>query len=153
MLALSVAAIIGINAIGSKIYDQFTRGTKKIELAGRPDIWARYFKFIESNKYFGNYSQKLEVNLNMNDQKQHSHNSFIQVAANHGLIIASLFLILLFGNITRRNYIYIIALAIYSLAQYGIFWGFSITDIVLFIFFQGTLLSNDKQKLIPDYDY
>lgn len=137
ILLSSIIAVLGAKKIEDKLYSQFTRGGKKIELSGRPQIWAQYMDFIKSHKFFGNYSQKLEIEVFKGKGKQHAHNSFIQILANHGLIIAVLFIILLICNIDRNNYIYVFVLVIYSLFQYGIFWGISITDIILFLFIQG----------------
>ena len=57
-----------------------------------------------------------------------------------------LFFTLIFINITKKNWIYIFILFVYSTFQYGIFWGISLTDILFFFF-----LFNSK-KVTSFYD-
>ena len=128
----------------STVFSQFTRD-KGIAglLSGRDEIWADFWKFIQSNLFFGNGSSKLLVDYYSGPI--HAHNSFLQIIANHGILISLLFLILLFTSIKRRNFIYVITLIFYSLLQYGIFWGISLIDIVLFVFLFRLDLNEEQQ--------
>jgi hypothetical protein len=114
-----------------KIISQLTRN-KGIDLSGRDEIWSDFFDFINSNWIFGNGSYKYEVEYYSGFI--HAHNSFIQTLANNGIIITSLFLFLILFNLRRNNLLYIFTLIVYSLFQYGIFWGISLLDIILFVF-------------------
>ena len=138
-------AVIGLSVSYSDlIFSQFTRD-KGIAglLSGRDEIWADFWKFIQSNLFFGNGSSKFLVDYYSGPI--HAHNSFLQIIANHGILISLLFLFLLFSNIKRRNFIYVITLIFYSLLQYGIFWGISLIDIVLFVFLFRLDLNEEQQ--------
>jgi len=110
-----------------------TRGMQgEAILSGRIEIWQKNREFIKHNFFWGNNSYKYYINYY--GAKAHAHNSYLQILATHGVAIFFLYLLLVFRNIRKDNYIYVIPILIYSLSQYGIFWGFSLTDIVLFIF-------------------
>ena len=113
------------------IVTQFTRN-KGLDLSGRDLIWADFISFIKENPLFGNHSLKYYFTEHYSGPI-HAHNSFLQVMANHGIIISILFFLLIVLNLTWRNVLFVFALILYSLFQYGIFWGVSITDIILFI--------------------
>lgn len=105
---------------------------KGMDLSGRDLIWADFVQFIKDNILFGNHSSKYYFSEYYSGPI-HAHNSFLQIMANHGIIITLLFLLLILVNITKKNAVFVFTLILYSLFQYGIFWGISITDIVLFI--------------------
>lgn len=130
-----------------KYYDiilvQLTRGREGSSVfSGRFQIWEEFYDFFKSNFWFGNNSYKYYVDYH--GRVAHAHSSFLQIFTTHGVIISVLFLLLVFRNLRKDNYIFVIPILIYSIAQYGVFWGFSIMDIVLYIF-----LFN-KSKLILD---
>jgi hypothetical protein len=53
--------------------------------------------------------------------------------------------LLIFRNITKKNAIFVLLIIVYSLFQYGIFWGISLLDIIFFqILFFG--YSNIERK-------
>lgn len=110
----------------SFVVDQFTKGEGGIDIAGRGYIWQDFIGFIEQNALIGNGSDKLIIG------GYHAHNSFLQVIATHGMLIFGLYLIMLLCRITMRNLIFIIPMVVYSLAQYGLFWGISLMDIGMF---------------------
>lgn len=105
---------------------------KGMDLSGRDLIWADFIQFIKENLLFGNHSSKYYF-ADYYSGPIHAHNSFLQIMANHGIIITLLFLLLILVNITKKNVMFVFTLLLYSLFQYGVFWGISITDIVLFI--------------------
>ncbi len=115
-----------------EVYVQLTRNQGKIELAGRELIWVEFASFIKENWFFGNGSYKLM--LPYHQKLAHSHNSFLQVLATHGLIITMAYLYLIVRNLTKRNLVFVVAICLYSMAQYGIFWGISLMDIIFFMF-------------------
>lgn len=112
---------------------QITRGREGIDiLSGRALIWGEFISFIKQNYIFGNNSYKYYIDYFGNIA--HAHNSYLQILATHGIFIFTLFIYFIFRNINKANYIYVIPILIYSFAQYGVFWGFSITDIILYLF-------------------
>jgi len=129
------------------IVEQLTRRTSGIEITGRDRIWTQYLEFISNHLLTGNGSQKYF--LYQQGGIYHAHNSFLQVFANHGIIIGSLFILLIGVSINRHNFIYMFPIVVYSLFQYGIFWGISMLDIVFFLFLlnKGSLMLPDKEKL------
>lgn len=133
-IIFAVGILLTINLYFNKISKQYTKGSDKIELSGRERIWPKYVNFISHNILFGYYSQKYRVDYNGEKKVAHAHNSFLQVLANHGIIIFLLYLILLFFNINRGNILFIGILIILSLFQYALFWGISLIDIIFFIF-------------------
>ena len=120
------------NDVTSTVIDQFLRGRQQIELAGREEIWADFMTFIVSNPVMGNASVKYFTDYYGNVAS--GHNSFLMIAATHGLIITFLYCVLILICVNRTNYIYIIPILVFSGAQYSIFWGLSFSDIVLFYF-------------------
>ena len=115
-----------------EIINQFTRGKGTIELSGRSLIWNDFFHFIKTNLFFGNGSYKMYVSYLGNPS--HAHNSFIQIIANNGLFLALFYIIFTFTKINKNSWLYIFPLIIYSLTQYGLFWGISLVDIIFFVF-------------------
>ncbi len=119
----------------SNVENQMTRNGKPI-LSGREMIWPQFKNFIEAHPVFGNHSKKLLVDYHESEQVAHAHNSYLETLASQGIIIFGFFLLLIFLNLSVENFIFIFVLLIYSLTQYGVFWGISLTDIILFAFFQ-----------------
>ncbi|MEX2482969.1 MAG: O-antigen ligase family protein [Brumimicrobium sp.] len=146
-----VLAIVGIVFLSlivifsyEDIYAQLTRGRSDgVDFSGRDNIWKGFTEFISENIFFGNGSEKYY--LPRGDKLAHAHNSFLQVWATHGVFILGLYLLLVFRNITRKNLIFVILILVYSCFQYGIFWGTSLIDIILFkiLFFDS---STSKKK-------
>ena len=62
----------------------------------------------------------------------HAHNSFLQVIANNGILLGGFLIVLTLAKLNKKNIVYIVPLLVYSLTQYGIFWGTSLTDVVFF---------------------
>lgn len=128
--------------IFTKIINQFTRNSGKIELTGRGAIWKQYINFIEQNFFFGNGSFKYLLDNYVKGKIYHAHNSYLQVMATHGFIIFCLYMWLIFSNLNKNNYLYIFTIMLFSFSQYGIFWGVSLLDIVFFVF-----LFRNREKL------
>jgi hypothetical protein len=122
------------------VINQLTRKTQTIELSGRDEIWAKFFQFIGDHLILGNGSFKYVVDYH--HTYAHAHNSFLEVMATHGLIIFIFHIVLILLNIKKSNFIYVMTLLVFSVAQYGIFWGISITDIIFMVF----LLSRTKVR-------
>ncbi|GAB4377084.1 MAG: hypothetical protein Kow0075_05060 [Salibacteraceae bacterium] len=135
LLIAVCAALLIFSALAiyfaDEIVQQFTRG-KGLDLSGRDKIWSFYSEFILKNPIWGNGMQKL-----FTPEGKHAHNSFLQSLASNGLIVTLLLLWFVFRNITLRNAAAVLSIILYSMTQYGIFWGISLLDIALFAFLFG----------------
>jgi len=118
--------------------DKFMLGTNGIQSSGRKKIWLNYLNFIEKHFWFGNGSDKLMLRSYMESTRTyklvHAHNSFLQLVATNGVLISLLYF--LFYTLLFRfgNYLAIILFLLYSLGNYGIFWGFSYMDVIFLLF-------------------
>lgn len=112
----------------------FLGKTSKLNASGRNLIWANYAWFIERNLIFGNGSDKLMLYQFIKKknayEKVHAHNSFLMILSTNGLIITLLYLLWYFLLWKGKNFLIILCILVYSLFQYGIFWGISLLDIV-----------------------
>jgi hypothetical protein len=126
---------------------QLTRSTGEIELTGREQTWMRYANYIQDHLLLGNGSHKYLIYYDGSDKSYHAHNSFLQVFATHGIIIFSLHILLILFNINRRNFIFVIVLVFYSITQYGIFWGISLTDIIFILFLLNKSNGTDSREI------
>jgi hypothetical protein len=112
--------------------------TEGLNTSGRILIWLNYLDFIEHHFYFGNGSNKLMMRVTNPETKEivlyHAHNSFLEIIGTHGIILAVFYLFLYFLWWGKTNLPILLAILFYSMAQYGIFWGFSILD-AIFIYF------------------
>lgn len=142
LIVFVLCVMVSINLSKHSIFDQITRGKEHVELSGREVIWPQFITKIKSDFIFGNHSKKYLADYHGEKSVSHAHNSFLQVLANNGIIIFILFMLLLIININKHNSLYILSLTLYSITQYGFFWGISLTDIILFLFF----IYNNKQS-------
>ncbi|MBL4625704.1 MAG: O-antigen ligase family protein [Flavobacteriales bacterium] len=138
VLFYSTIGLVGVALIGiasytyiDEIVSQFTRNQGSVELSGREKIWEFYFKFISENFLYGNGSYKFWFG------NYHAHNSYIQIVATHGVILSLFYVVLIIRGINKENIVYVFPILIYSLAQYGLFWGISLLDILFFVFLYG----------------
>jgi O-antigen ligase len=127
---------------------QVTRGRGHIELSGRDLIWEEALSFIKEHIFWGNGSFKYRMNIF--GKTMHAHNSFLQILANHGLFLGLYFIFFIVLNIRKNEWIYVIPIFILSYAQYGVFWGVSLLDIVLFSFIVNLFLTekNDIKNIV-----
>ncbi|HAF28024.1 MAG TPA: hypothetical protein DCG75_03155 [Bacteroidales bacterium] len=114
------------------ILKQFTRGKGTLELSGRPLIWKLSLEFIRNNLLFGNGSFKYFAPIPSGPI--HTHNSYIQLVANHGVVLALIFLIFIFSRVNKQNILFLLPIFIDSIVETNIFWGISLMDIILFAF-------------------
>ncbi|PHR49237.1 MAG: hypothetical protein COA32_04070 [Fluviicola sp.] len=155
-LLLAIISVLFLTVVSVVYYDliinQVTRGNG-IDLSGRGKIWQDFRSFISENILFGNGSEKYYVPHR--GKLAHAHNSFLQVWAVHGVFILGLYLLLILRNINKRNLIFVILIVVYSLFQYGIFWGISLLDIVFFyfLFFGSSNIQKNKNELVVDSSY
>jgi hypothetical protein len=108
-----------------------------LKLSGRELIWMNYLDFLDRNKLRGNKSDKLMLQkLNAQTcepELVHAHNSILMILSMHGLIVGGLFLMMYLLWWRGKNISFIAAIALYSITQYGVFWGFSLIDVVFIV--------------------
>jgi len=112
------------------IFSQFNRGQTTLDTSDRGVIIGRYLDYINVHPFFGNYFH--ELRLVIFGTVLHSHNSFTQITAQCGIIFFILLMVLIFNFLNKSNYVFIIPILVYSLTQFGIFWGISFLDIIFF---------------------
>ncbi len=115
------------------VFNQFSRGRSNVELSGRDLIWGYYFNAIDQALFFGNFSLRNFLYIPHHGY-QHAHSSYIMLIYLLGaapLLLIS-FPLLVLGVLKFKRSIFLIALVVYSAAQYYLFWGASLADIVLF---------------------
>lgn len=117
--------------------DKLVQKIEGIQSSGRKLIWINYINFIEKNLLFGNGSDKLMFYTFDRNKQQfkfiHAHNSFLQLIASHGLLIASLFMVFYLIYWKRHNLLPVGIICLYCCLNYGIFYGFSYMDVVFLI--------------------
>ena len=129
----SIAALIYLSIFQETILMQVTKGSGNIELSGRDAIWSFYMDFLANNPLFGNGSYKLAPSGMGDRVYYHAHNSFLQILGNHGLVLGLLYFGFVLSQVRMWNLLVVGIIFIFSMAQYGIFWGISTFDIFLFL--------------------
>ena len=131
VLILFVIGVI-VSCFGDIIMFQFSRDGDDSSsiLTGRTFIWASFGKFISENILFGNGSVHLLVPYTSG--LIHAHNSFIQLLADHGIILATIYCLNIFLRIKKDKWVVFLTFIIASLTQYVLFWGFSANDVFFF---------------------
>lgn len=114
------------------IITQLNRGKDSLDISGRDVILSEYWDFILANPVFGNSFHSLR--LPYQGYLSHSHNSFIQLLSETGILFFLLVQFYILKNLTKNNFVYVLPIMLYSVAQHGIFWGISFLDIIFFYF-------------------
>lgn len=111
--------------------------TEGIQTSGRKLIWLNYLNFIEKDLLFGMGGDKVMLRSWQNDTGHykliHAHNSFLMLLATNGLIIFGMYCLFYLLNFKAKNYLALTLVLIYSMLNYGIFWGFSYLDVIFII--------------------
>ena len=117
--------------------DKLMLQAENVQTSGRKLIWLNYINYIEQNLLFGNGSDKLMLRVWIEStgkfKLMHAHNSFLMLISSYGVLIGGLFLLFYLYLWKKINWIPVIAIVIYSLGNYGIFWGFSAMDLIFLI--------------------
>lgn len=124
---------ISIVFYGEQIQSQFNRGGDSVDLTGRPYIWANFLSFIESHPIGGNGSVHYLIPY-FHGNIAHAHNSFLQIIADHGVILSFFYFFIIMSKINKCNIKFCLVLFFTSITQYILFWGFSFADTLLFAF-------------------
>lgn len=122
-------------------------GLGNVETAGRGELWAKAIKFIGENPWFGNQGERYLMH------QVHAHNSFLEFAATHGLLLLGVLLFFILKHINRANFIFAGMIALYSMGQFGIFWDISFLDIVFYavLLFSAKIVNRNEKVGIPDH--
>jgi hypothetical protein len=111
--------------------EQLNRGKENgVDLSYRDVIWEQCLQFIEAHPLFGNGSSRFHVWLSDYGTWEHAHNSFFHLYATNGILIATFTLLWLASRVSISKIKFIFPIVIFSMGQYGIFWGISFIDIV-----------------------
>ena len=129
-IALVLCYLLGFIVFGSTMLLQFNRGQSTIDYSYRDIIFQKYSDYISSHLFWGNSGVKLR--LTIDDKVYHAHNSFVDLFASNGILIGGFFLVILGFCIRKKSVTYILPVLIFSMFQYGIFWGLSFYDVVFF---------------------
>lgn len=149
LLAIGVFALLfTLISNWEDLYFQLNRGMEDVDMSERDIVLQLYYNFLEEHPFFGNGSYKLWMNIN--GALYHGHNSYLQTFATHGVFIGLLFLYLVFRNMNKYNFYYLLPILILSQFQYVIFWGVSFMDLVFFYFLFITKDSLIKEKLLTE---
>lgn len=137
--AIFFGLILIVVAFWDTLVNQFTRNRGTIELSGRDKIWAGFREFIQDHFWFGNGSFKFDW------EGFHAHNSFLQIIGNHGIVLSLFLVFIVLYNTRKSNIVIVLPILIYSLSQYGVFWGVSLMDIMFY--YALFVLNNETLKL------
>ncbi|MDM1408184.1 O-antigen ligase family protein [Myroides sp. DF42-4-2] len=126
------------------IINQFSRGKGTVDATGRDMIFPTFIEIFKDNFIFGNFGSK--VYIMVNGHSYHAHNSYLETLTSLGIILSFILFYYLCKNIKRNRFIYVLPFLIYSMAQYGLFWGISLFDLVFFsiIFIKDDSVFNNK---------
>lgn len=131
----------------STLSKNFLNFTKSINTSGRKLIWLNYVDFLDQHPWTGNSSNKLMFRaLNPKTREVeliHAHNSFFVFFGTHGFLLGAFYIFILTIWWKRKNFAVLVTIIAYSLLQYGIFWGFSLIDIVFIAMLIAPLNFND----------
>lgn len=127
-------------------FSQLSRGRGHVDITGRDLIWSYYFQEIGQNPIFGNGSLRNYLFVPPYGL-MHAHNSYIMLLYVLGILplFFMIFPIFLLAIRKFRLFIFLIALLTYSFAQYFLFWGASLADIIFF----SVLVSHRFKNVAP----
>jgi O-antigen ligase len=138
LVAMFCFQLAFMNSLFELIIYQLNRGRETgVDLSYRDIIWEQCLTFIKNHPWFGNGSSRFHIWLSDYGAWEHAHNSFFHIFTTNGILIAGATLLWLGSRITKSNVKLVMPILIFSLGQYGIFWGISFIDIVfLFLILQ-----------------
>ena len=141
-ITLIFCYLLGFVVFGPVMLLQFNRGQATLDYSYRDIIFKKYSDYISNHLVWGNSGVKLH--LTIEDKIYHAHNSFVELFASNGMLIGSFFLVILGFCIRKKSIIYIFPVLIFSMFQYGIFWGLSFYDVVFFFLLFNVCPSQDN---------
>lgn len=122
-------------------------GMGNIEMAGRRDLWTKAIEFIGEHPWFGNNGERYLI------QGVHAHNSFLEFAATHGLLLLGVLLFFILKHVNKANFIFVGMMVLYSMGQFGILWDISFLDIVFYavLLFSAKIVNRNEKVSISDH--
>lgn len=142
----SVPVVLVVMKYWENILYQFFRGKEDLDYSSRDNIFEYYVNFIVNNPVFGNYCQKLWYSPD-SSQRFHAHNTYLQTISSLGLLVTLfLFLLIVVLILKKKSLLFVFPFLVYSLFQYGFFWGVSFLDVIFFTFLLNEA-SAKKQEL------
>lgn len=102
-------------------------GVGNLDMSGRREYWAGAYTFITEHKLTGNHSKRY-----LYEDRVHVHNSFLEFAATHGLILFGMMLLVILLGLSFKSMVILGLISLYSFGQFGIFWNISFLDIIFF---------------------
>ena len=113
------------------IVTQITRGGGSLSegnaMSGREEVYAHYIQYCKDHFFLGNGSFKYYLGEGL-----HAHNSFLQTMATNGIVITTLYVIMLLSTIKKQNVIFIIPFLVSAMTQSFILWGASYNDFIMY---------------------
>lgn len=134
----AITVIVGASAFVFLNFDEILNqlfrgnlGTLSDSELTRLEFWNYALGTLADNPFAGNGSLSFRI---MDDYGvlQHAHNSFLMILATHGILIPLFLFAYIALSLNRANAIPLIAVIIFSLSQYFIFWNLSVPDVLLF---------------------
>lgn len=127
---------------------QFTRGKTEDFNDVRSIVFGFFIDFSLNNFIWGNFSEK--IYMSFWGHSYHAHNSYLQLLATVGLPLFVVWILYLSQIINKYSLIFVFPFFVYSLTQYGIFWGCSLFDIAMYsLIFQSKFKLENKQDNLP----
>lgn len=129
-LALLALGSVLVAATWDRLWMELNRGLPTPDLSGRDWLSEEYLAFIAENPVLGNGGIKYYIAAaagGLDHAVYHAHNSYLQVAATSGIPT----LLFLLGGVAiagAGRVVVVVPLLLYSLLQYGVFWGASLYD-------------------------
>ncbi|NVN97483.1 O-antigen ligase family protein [Candidatus Nomurabacteria bacterium] len=113
------------------ITEQLNRGKEDgIDLSYRDVIWSDCWRFITSHPLLGNGSSRYYIWLSTAQMYEHAHNSFLNLLATNGFLISGVYLLWIFSRQPLDNIKITLPIIVFSIGQFGVFWGISFMDII-----------------------
>lgn len=122
-------AIVGVAAaLSLNLERMFTRGQGHVDLSGRDIVFGEFYKFIDGHLFIGNACEKVWIFID--GALYHAHNSYLELVASNGIVIAPIFFLGFYLFAIRGRFREASVFLVFSVYQYGLLWGLTFNDIV-----------------------
>ena len=148
VIAVSVIGYYVLDNYAESIFSKFVE--RGVDNSARNTIWSEYLESLRSNLLYvllGSPKDKLLIGREFGNN---THNSFLSIHANNGLIVVILLLFFFYKAIRwavrNHKWLYISCLAVFSFRSFydNAFWGTWGTTVFLYLLFV-PLYKNDKE--------
>src|SRR5690606_14288564 len=121
---------VALCVMREKLLANFSKGEGQVDMSSRDYIFSEFWKVFLDNPIVGNSGAK--VWLEVGGLNYHAHNSYLELLASNGVVVTLLFLVGVYLAFISGRFIVALPFLVYSIAQYGLFWGISFNDVVFF---------------------